>query len=187
MGHYAKALQANANNALAQSGMGVALAQSGRLSEARNYLERAVKIRPNLLEAHFNLANLLLQTGQPGEAIRHLQKVLDLQPGLLAARNSLAWTLATSPDAEIRNGREALALARQTANASGGRDPVILDTLAAALAECGSFYEALATARRALELAQAQGNTAVADALQRRIKLYEMNSPFREPASAGGH
>jgi hypothetical protein len=57
---------------------------------------------------------------------------------------------------------------------------VIFGTLAAAYAEAGRFSEAVETARRALNLALAQGNTALADALRKKIALYEAGLAYRE-------
>jgi hypothetical protein len=61
-----------------------------------------------------------------------------------------------------------------------GTQPEVLDALAAAYAETGWFPEALATARRAVELATRQKNPAFADALRTRIALYEAGRPFHQ-------
>ena len=63
---------------------------------------------------------------------------------------------------------------------SGGQDPVILDTLAAAFAEVGRFPEAVQTTRQALALATQQNNLLLAGDLKARLALYEANIPFRE-------
>jgi tetratricopeptide (TPR) repeat protein len=96
------------------------------------------------------------------------------QPHIL---NNLAWLLATCPLAAVRDGAEATAHA-QRAKQLWGDVPEVLDTLAAAYAEAGRFPDALATARRALELAQRQNNRASVDALKGRIALYEVGKPY---------
>ena len=70
-----------------------------------------------------------------------------------------AWMLATNPNASVRNGAEAVELAQRAVELSGGREPAILDTLAAAYAEAGRFPEAVKTAQRAAALASARGDT----------------------------
>ena len=55
---------------------------------------------------------------------------------------------------------------------------------AAAYAEAGRFPEALAAARRALELATRQNDLAFADTLRTRIALYEAGRPFHQRPSA---
>ena len=76
-------------------------------------------------------------------------------------RSGLAWLLATSPDPSVRNGEEAVQLA-ESAKGSTPENAEALDTLGAAYAEDGQFARAAATARHALELAQAQGNQKLA-------------------------
>jgi hypothetical protein len=63
---------------------------------------------------------------------------------------------------------------------SGGNAPEILDTLAAAYAEAGSFPEAVATAQRALDLSAAQNKKPLAEVIQNQLKLFETNSPYHE-------
>jgi hypothetical protein len=72
-----------------------------------------------------------------------------------------------------------VALATQASQSDGGGNPVLLHTLATAYAAEGSNGLAAATARRALELAAAQKNDALAAVLQQEIKLYETNLPGR--------
>jgi hypothetical protein len=50
--------------------------------------------------------------------------------------------------------------------------------LAAAYAEAGRFPEAVKTAQRALQLAETQSNTALADAIRSQLKLYQAGIPF---------
>jgi tetratricopeptide (TPR) repeat protein len=94
------------------------------------------------------------------------------------ACNDRAWTFATSPDAAQRNGAEAVALARRAVELSGGRDPAVLDTMAAAYAEAGRFPEAVETAQKALDLALSQKKAALADKLRARLALYQSGKPY---------
>jgi hypothetical protein len=87
--------------------------------------------------------------------------------------------LATSPEASLRNGPKALALARQLDRLSGGNNPALLDTLAAAYAENGQFPEAVDAAQRALALALSQNNPALENTLRQHIKLLQAGSPLR--------
>jgi hypothetical protein len=92
----------------------------------------------------------------------------------------VAWLLATSPKASVRNGIKAIALVGQVEQLSSGRNPVINMTLAAAYAEAGRFADAVATAERARSLAAQQGNASLADVLGKQIKLYQAGTPFRD-------
>jgi tetratricopeptide (TPR) repeat protein len=110
----------------------------------------------------------------------HYQTALTIQPDFAGPCNNLAWVLATCPEATIRNGGQAVEMAQQANRLSGGQNPVMLKTLAAAYAEAGRFPEAVTAAQRALELAGAQNNTALVHDLQGQIALYRAGAPFRD-------
>ena len=97
--------------------------------------------------------------------------------------NDTAWLLATSPNASVRNGVEAIDLARRAVQLSANREPAVLGTLAAAYAEAGRFPEALQTARKALDLATHQNKPRLAESLRAKIWLYESGTPYREPSA----
>ena len=84
--------------------------------------------------------------------------------------------LATSPEAAVRDGAEALKLAAGAVDLTHGSDPRALDALAAAYAETGRFPEAVEAARRALAVAAPR----LVPALKARIAMYERQEPFRE-------
>jgi tetratricopeptide (TPR) repeat protein len=175
---YQRALTITPNVADVRCNLGNALLQRGRLSEAIAQYQRALVISPTFAKAHCNLGNALLQQGRLNEAITEYQTALAIHPDYLEVQNSLAWVLATCPQALLRNGHQAVELAQRANQLTGGGSPVILCTLAAAYAETGRFPEAEATAQRALQLARAQSNTALANALESQIKLYQAGTPF---------
>jgi tetratricopeptide (TPR) repeat protein len=177
---FREAMRLNPGVAEAHGNLGTALLQQGRYEEAIAEFRQALQINPADAGAHINLGNALLQDGHAAEAIGEAQKALDLQPADTSAQNNLAWMLATAPQASLRNGARALQLASQASQSSGGNNPVILRTLAAAYAEAGQYSNAIQAAQRALELAENQSNTALASALPREIELYEAGRPFEE-------
>ena len=94
---------------------------------------------------------------------------------------------ATCPDESIRNGVKAVQLAEQALQLSGGKNPLIFRTLAAAYAESGSFSEAIETAQRGLELAVRQKNAGLVDDFRGNIVLYQAEKPLRDPSLTNGH
>jgi serine/threonine protein kinase/tetratricopeptide (TPR) repeat protein len=96
----------------------------------------------------------------------------------LQALNGLAWRLATCEDALVRDGPEAVIYAEKAVAATGRRDPRVLDTLGAAYAETGDFAKAISVQKEALALAQ--GDSTKRD-FASRLKLFESNTPYREP------
>ena len=150
------------------------------MDEAIAHFQQALRLQPNLAEAHNGLANALLRKGRVAEAVKHYEAAVTAVPNHPYLLNNLAWVLATCPDATIRNGTRAVEFAQKAAQLSGGKDPVLLGTLAAAYAETGQFTQAVATAQNALALATTQTNAPQVATLRARLKLYESGSPFRD-------
>ena len=71
-------------------------------------------------------------------------------------------------------------LARQANELTGGKNPVVLHTLAAAFAEAGRFSDAIRTAQAAIELAQAAGQQDLAARLKDELKRYEAGLPLHQ-------
>jgi Flp pilus assembly protein TadD len=175
-----KAVKIQSSDAVVQNTLASLLLRQRRADEAMDHFRKAVQIDPKLASAHSSLANLLLQRGQLDEAITHYQAAIEAQPANPYYLNNLAWVLATSPQAAVRNGARAVELAQEAERLSGGKNPSILGTLAAAYAEAGRLAQAVATAQRALELATAQTNIAELNPLRAQSELYRAGSPFRD-------
>ena len=125
------------------------------------------------------LALSLILAGTNHEDARSATRLIRACPKDAALLNDTAWILATSPEASLRNGVEAVELAQRAVELSGGQEPAILDTLAAAYAEAGRFAEAVQTAQKAAKLATQQNKQALAESIKARIRLYEAETPFR--------
>jgi Flp pilus assembly protein TadD len=178
--HLRKALESTPNDARLYDYLGLALAASGHIDEAMVHYRKALEIKPDDAAVHSNLGVALAASGQPSEGIAHYRKALKIKPDSAQIQNNLAWLLATYPEASIRNGAEAVELAQRAVQHTDGRQPEILNTLAAAYAEMGRFSEAVETARRTLDLALAQDNATLADAIRARIKRYQAGSQYYE-------
>ena len=178
--HFQKALEIKPDYAEAHNNLGNALLQKGNVDEAITHYQKALEIKPDYAEAHNNLGNALLKKGRVDEAIAHYQMALQIKPVYPQALNNLAWALATSPQALLRNGNQAVELAQQANQLTGGESPIILHTLAAAYAEVGRFGDALRSAQKAYELARATGQQGLAEQINSEMKLYEAGFPFHQ-------
>ncbi len=176
--HFQKVLQIKPDFAEAHYNLGNALLKKGSVDEAIAHYQKALQIKPHSMEAHNNLGNALLKKGSVDEAIVHYQKALQIGPDNAEVQNNLARVLATCRQASLRNGNKAVELAQRANQLTGDGNPVVLGTLAAAYAEAGRFPEAVETAQRALQLAERQSNTALADAIRSQLKLYQAGLPF---------
>jgi len=184
IGHYQEAVRLRADYADAHYNFGSVLLQEGRIDEAISHWQKALAIQPYDGDVHTSLGNAFLEKGLVREAINHYQQALEIAPQDVLSRNNLAWILATSSDASIRNGAKAVVLAEQAVQLSGGKNPIFFRTLAASYAEEGRFSEALAVAERGMKMAAVQDNRGLVNALGREIALYQARSPLREASPA---
>ena len=177
---YQKAIQLQLDYLQARNNLGDALLRTGQTAAAIDDFQEALKLAPQSTTLRNNLAFIFLRTGRVSEAVVEFQKVLEIQPDNVDACQYLAWVLAASPDASLRDGPKAIALAQKANDVSGGKDPGILSTLSAAYANAGQFSDALTTAQQGLQLASAHGDSATAGNLQAEIGLYQANLPARD-------
>ncbi len=177
---YRKALEIRPDLAEVHNNLGNILGRQGRLAEALLCYAKALETHPDFAEARKNLGTVLLQQGKARQAIAQWREVIHLQPDAVETLNKTAWVLATDPNVAVRNGAEGVEFATRAARLTGGRDPAVLDTLAAAYAEAGRFTAAVQTAREAFALARSQQNSALADKIAARIKLYQAGVPCRD-------
>jgi tetratricopeptide (TPR) repeat protein len=180
IGQFQKALEVEPDNAKVRYNLANILSAQGRWDEAIEHYQQALKQMPDSTHAHYQLGLALQSRGRFAAAVAQLHKVLELDPKHVMAQNNLAWLLATCPDNSLRNGQKAVELAQQAVQLSGGKSPEILDTLAAAYAEAGSFPEAIETARQASDLSTAQNKKPLAEVIQNQLKLFETHSPYHE-------
>jgi tetratricopeptide (TPR) repeat protein len=186
LGELRQALESDPRYAPAHYTLGVVLSQRGDAPGAMREWQSALEFDPKDAEAHLRLGGALYAQGRVAEALAHWRDAIELRPNDAAALRQAAWVLATSPDAAIRNGDDAMAFAVRAMHFSGGQDARTLDTLAAAYAEKEQFDTAALTARRALARAEQDKDSALADGVRKRIALYEAEKPFRDSAPAAG-
>lgn len=145
---------------------------------------KAIEIYDELLAENSESAPILrsrgdayLSRGDHKPAIDDYEAALKLDEDDDGILNNLAWVLATSPDAELRNGSRALVLAIKAAELTEYKQAHILSTLAASYAESGDFENAVKWSEKALELA-APGRQATD--LARELETLKKGEPIRE-------
>ncbi len=168
-----KALQIDPSSASAHNNLGTAFLQQGHTEEAIAEHQEALRLNPNLISAHKNLAKAFLSLGDTSQAIAEYERALQLSPNDPVAQCTLAWLLATARESNLRDGAKALELATRANTTTGGTNPLIFRTLAAAYAACGDFSNAVQIAQNGLKLAIAQSNSIAVDSLRGDINLYE--------------
>jgi tetratricopeptide (TPR) repeat protein len=172
--------------------LGTAFWSKGDVRQAAIYFRNALSHEPVAPQAHYNLGLLYMkeanafQNISPREAIAHFEKALALNQRMLQTVYTLAWILATHPDASIRDGARAMQLAQEACERTNYRDPVLLDTLGAAYAEAGRFQDAIQIERTAAQIASQQKQEKQLNQVMSRLQLYQSGQPYREAPNQHG-
>jgi tetratricopeptide (TPR) repeat protein len=178
--HLTRAVKLGPDSAEVETNLGLALGEKGKADEAIPHFEQALKAAPGMAQAEYYLGELLIMSGHGVDGLAHWREGLRKEPDNLLLLNETAWLLATAQDAGVRNGKEAVDMARHVVDLTSGRSPKVLGTLAAAYAEAGQFDQAIATEQQAEELARQQGNTALARSLGEQLTALRGNTPIRQ-------
>jgi len=140
---------------------------------------------PNTLKEMENLSEAYDQAGRHHDALRLRQETLVLcrkvlgpeHPDTVQTLNDIAWTMATSRAAELRNGTNAVNFANDAVAATHRTKPALLDTLAAAYAEAQQFEKAMAAEQEAIGLLRDDHDKRDYGS---RLKLYQEKKPCRD-------
>lgn len=130
----------------AASNLGSALRAKGRLTEAAESSERALRLLPDFPEAHLNVALIRAAQGRSADAERHFRRTLELKPRSAPAHLGLASTLEAQGrmDEALRELRAAIEIEPRSAGAH--------NALGVALARSGRVGEARAEFAEAVRL-----------------------------------
>jgi tetratricopeptide (TPR) repeat protein len=177
---YRRSLELDPTGTAARRDYAALLGRLGRLEEsAREYAATSAR-QPDEEAPRLGETAALLLAGRPREARGRLEEGVARLPRSHALANLLARLLAASPEASLRDGERAVALARRAFELEA--TPVHAETLAMALAERGEFAEAAAWQQRALDNLPA-GAPGRDDAFA-RLTLYRGGRPYRATSGA---
>lgn len=131
--------------------LGVVYRGAGDLDAALTAFERAAETASAPFAGR-QAASVLMAQRRFAEAQMRLRVLRQRWPRNPNLMNDLAWLLSTCPDQNVRNGAEALRVIRPLVQQTQRKEPAVLDTFAAALAEVGRFSEATAAMDEVLAL-----------------------------------
>jgi Flp pilus assembly protein TadD len=169
---YRQAVALDPRRTHSQAGLGMALATLGRVAEALPSLREAVRLGTDDAAVPNALGVLLLQSGHTREARTVFETAMATHPDDVGLAHNLARLLATTGATDQKDAALALRLANAVVDATGGRDPRAMETLAAALALNDRPAEALTVNARAAALATAQGDRDLAVQITARGRAY---------------
>jgi tetratricopeptide (TPR) repeat protein len=178
--HLSAGLKYEPNNPRLLYETGRVLARQGRLEDALPYLSRASEADGQSVPIRCALGGVLHDLGRRQDAAAEFRRGFQIDSRWADKWNQQAWRLATHPNRAARNGALALEYARQTCQGTEFRQPIYLNTLAAALAECDRYDEAVVVIRQALALDVVAQNADLARAFEEQKQRYENRQPFRD-------
>jgi tetratricopeptide (TPR) repeat protein len=184
VGEWRETLKLRPGHPTALKQIGTLLVNARHSKEALTILAAAEAAVPGDVEVRRMKALAHALARQFPATIAEFREILKLDPNDSSAMTSLAWFEATSPDNSVRNGVEAVELARRAAALQHPPTPHALDVLAAAYAETGRFKDAVETAHQAKQAAAANKDQKPLEGIDERIKLYQAGKPFRDMAIA---
>jgi protein O-mannosyl-transferase len=176
--YFKRASDVNTYAAFHYANLAGAYVAMNRFDEAAAEIRKALKIEPNSPRYHQSMALVLVRQQKPKEAVAELNEVLRLSPMDVGAMREIAWFLATSTDASIRDGKRAVELAQEANKLTGESNPAFLNVLAAAYAEAGRFDEAVETASKSGRIA-AQRNDPSLQGIREMLRIYSSGQPLR--------
>ena len=116
-----------------------------------NIIKRELLKSPQNADLYGHLGDLYYSNKDYPRTVQAYEQSIALEPNNPKVLNNLAWLYATCEDEAFQNPQEALRLAEQAAEFE--ESPHVLDTLAESYYVNGRLEEAIATERRALDLA----------------------------------
>ena len=169
---YGDALRSDPLNVAGHYNLGRALAERGQVDLAIRSYEKALELAPEDADAHQSLARAFVMQNKIAEAMYRYRRTLEIEPDRIGAMLDLAWIIATVPDVELRVPAEGVRLAERAVRLTNGTNATALDTLAATYAAAGQNGNAVTTAERALKVALAAGESALAAEISARLDRY---------------
>ena len=144
----------------------------GQYLAAVSDLRRFQKLQEGDFDGHYLLGYALMRSGRSIDTLDQFREAARLEPDSHRPLDHMAWILATHPDPQRRDSREAIALAERAAGLTQRRDIAVLRTLAAAYAADGQFDHAIQIGEDTIESFSGDPDANLAG-ITRHLRLYE--------------
>jgi tetratricopeptide (TPR) repeat protein len=180
--HWNEVLKLSPDLWAAHEQMAMLLTKQGKYEDSIPHFVQALKHQTNNFTLSSGYALALDQLGQSAKAVEAYRIAIRIQPELPEVLNNLAWILAASGDDTLRDGAEATRHAEEACRLTDFKEARFIGTLAAAYAEAGRFDDAVKTAQRAIEQANASKQPEIAVRNAELLEVYRARKPYHEPA-----
>jgi tetratricopeptide (TPR) repeat protein len=175
---YNRAIQLDPRNTYAYQLRGHAWLEQKQYDQAIADYSKAIRLDRKNAFARADRGDAWLARYEYGKAMADYDEAIQLDPKLSDPYRRRGWILATCPDTQYRDGRQAVEAATKACELSQWKFPDELTTLAAAYAEAGDFESALKWQSKANALYSYADDEKKGEA---RFKLYQAGMPCRDP------
>ena len=172
-------LKLNPKMVWAMVNRGNALRGLGKVDDAIEQFDRALEVDEEFAPAYHNRGSAYAEKGAYVEAIRDYQKAIGLDENYAYPHNGWAWLLATCPDEDYRDHKQAIALAEKACRLNSF-EWNHFGTLAAAYALKGDFDRAIKAQKRAIDMLPDSASEEEEEDCRKRLNLYESKTAFAE-------
>jgi tetratricopeptide (TPR) repeat protein len=164
-------LHLNSSNHLAYKNRAACYSSQGSFNKSIKSWNEGLMLEPNDSDALASRGWAFFMTGQFKKAISDYKRAINVNPTNHSAYNNFAWLRATCPAQPMRDGVEAVQLARKACELTDWNRCEPMDTLAASYAESGDFEQAIAYEKKAIILCNIGGEQPAK--MERRLLMYE--------------
>ncbi len=149
----------------------------GQFDQALKSFDDAIRFAPKNGFAYSWRAYVWSAKGNREQMLRDFDESIRLSSEESSVWNMRAWLLATSPNAEHRDGKQAVSDATKACELTSWQDYNSLENLAAAYAETSDFDQAIKWQEKSLAIVPPVKRTD----FEIRLKLYREGKPYRDP------
>ena len=172
---FAQAIALDIYNGQAYFNRGSFYRNLGELDKAIEDFSKAIELEPEVAGVYVGRGSTYESLGNDAEAVADYQQAIALGEDTIPANKRLAWLLASSANASVRNGEQAIENAKRACGLANWQAANCLEALAAAYAEQGEFGRAIEWQNKAIQIAGER----ISPVMLQRLELYRQGNPYR--------
>lgn len=176
------ALKYNPKNEATLILLGIIAQEKGDVGSAIKYYRRSVIANPLNIKTVLRLGNYFLELKKWNEAINLFEGALESSPNNIDLLERIAWIKSTCPNANIRNGTEALKLGKRIAlirKSNTSQEIKCGIALAVAYAEVGNFSRANIVLKNMIGRSNETNTKKYIPNIESLIRMFNSKTPFR--------
>ncbi len=181
--HFEAAVRYQPNYIEAHLALADFLRRKKRSESALEQYRATLALNPRHAVARLGYAMALYDLKRYRETREWLDQAVLNFPDRPEYRIALARLLSAAPDAQVRDGKRAIAIAQELFKSQQQHTTALGETIAMALAESGDFAQAVSIQRDVIAAVRRTPLTAQLPRMEQNLALYERDQPCRSPWS----